>query len=379
MYLKLLRRLRASGLVHMGTISPLIVFYLYKVVVHGSSALEFAHAAVMVVFFIAIANGCINVTYFMRTASVVAALASVSVVFQYVCHYVLGFHLQLVPTSLLLPESEQWIFGAQTGLSGITGRYSNFYRPSAFFLEPSHLFIYVFPVLCVLLFAPSMNLWRLRAALLITLGLFLSTSGMGICVSAGLWMLYGGFYRGKENRSKVTNLLTPRNTVLIVAILVALMVSYFNIPFFNQSVNRIFGIDVTGTDAISGRVRLAHSLAQTLTGSVLWFGMKESVSDIEFNLSGYYATLLKYGISGTLLSYVFYVRSLFRLRAQYFWLSSVIILISFFTAHTHGTFFMLYFVVILMEGHDERRIGRHIAAFRLVPSPLQQPAAVARS
>jgi len=50
MYLKLLRRLRASGLVHMGTISPLIVFYLYKVVVHGSSALEFAHAAVMVVF-----------------------------------------------------------------------------------------------------------------------------------------------------------------------------------------------------------------------------------------------------------------------------------------------------------------------------------------
>lgn len=349
--LKLLIRLRTIRIRYIEAIIPLIVFYLYKVFAHGISYLEFAHAAVMIVYFIAIASGCINVKYYIKIATVVAVMASISLILQYFCFYLLGFHLQLVSTSLLLPESERWVLGTKTGLIGIIGRNHGFYRPEAFFLEPSHVFLYLIPLLCILLLAPDMKSWRLKMALLITLGLFLSTSGMGICVSTGVWMLYGGFYRSKHNKYRITNLFTPMNITIVVTISLLLVILYLNVSFFNQSINRILGVEINGTDAISGRVRLAYLHAQTLTGSVLWFGLKDSISDMEFNLSGFFATLFKYGIIGTILSYAFYVKSLIKLKAEYFWLSFIVILISFFTAHTHGTFYMLYYVVILMNGY----------------------------
>lgn len=356
-------RIKYFRISYLVAILPLIVFSLYKLLAHGTTFLEFAHAAVMIVYFIAITIGCINVKFFIKIATIVAATATILLIFQYVCFYILGFHLQLVSTSLFLPESDRWILSAKTGI-GISG----FYRPSAFFLEPSHMFIYLLPILCILLLAPDMKSWRIKMALFITLGLFLSTSGMGICVSTGLWMLYGGFYRGKDNKSRITKLFTPMNIFFVMTVPFILMILYYNVTFFNQSINRILGIDITGSDAISGRVRLAYSLVGTLTASELWFGMTGSASDIDFNLSGFFATIYKFGITGILLSYLFYINSLFKLKAQYFWLSFIIILISFFTAHTHGTFYMLYYVVILFEGYHEvikkKYIRRQISAFQ---------------
>lgn len=380
-YLRLLATSPTLIIKHAWTILPLVVFYLYKLFAHGTYFVECVHVAVMILYFTAIASGCINVKYYVRIASGVAALASILLLLQYFCFYILGFHLQLVPTSLFHPDSEQWVLGARTGLVGITGRTRALYRPSAFFLEPSHVFLYAIPLLCILLLAPDMKTWRLRIALLITLGLFLSTSGMGVCVGTGVWLVYGGFYRGKTRGARIRNLLTPANMILIAAILLSLVILYFKVPFFNQSINRILGlgIDIVGTDAISGRVKGAHSLAQTLTGSKFWFGMEESISDIEFNLSGYYGTLLRYGAIGTLISYVFYVRSLFKLKAQYFWLSFIIIVISFFTAHTHGTFYLLYFVVFLMDGYNTATPRRHFAAIKRPPHALPQREAIARS
>jgi hypothetical protein len=332
-------------------IPPLIVFYLYKLFSHGGNFVVFAHVAIMIVYFIAIAAGCINVKYFIKIASVVAVLATTFLTLQYFCFYILGFHLQVAPTSLFHADSEQWVLLTKTGLIGITGKPSGFYRPSAFFMEPSHVFIYFIPLLCIFLFAPDMKSWRLKMALLITLGLFLSTSGMGICVSTGVWILYLGFYRGKDNRFKISKLFKPRNITLVVTISIFLVILYFNVPIFNKSINRILGIDITGIDAISGRVLEALLLVKTLTGSVLWFGLPDSTSDIEFNLSGFFSTLFQYGITGVLLSYLFYVKSLLKLKAQYFWLSIIIIIISFFTAHTHGPFHSLYYVAILMNGY----------------------------
>ena len=361
--LSLLIKLRTFKIKYMGAILPLIVFYLYKVFAHGTTFFEFAHAAVMIVYFIAMANGCINVKYFIKIAFVVAALATIFVILQDICFYILGFYLKLIPASLLLPESDRWLLTANNGV-GLSG----FYRPSAFFLEPSHMFLYLFPLLCIFLLAPDMKSWRLKKALLITLGLFLSGSGMGISVSTGLWMLYGSFYRGKDNKFRIMKLFTPINIFFVVAIPFLLVILYFNVSFFNQSINRIFGINITGSDAISGRVRLAYALVGTLTGPQLWFGLTGSASEIEFNLSGFFATMYKFGITGVLLSYIFYVKSLFKLKEQYFWLSFIIILISFFTAHTHGTFYMLFYIIILLEGYHvvtkKKNICRQIAAFQ---------------
>jgi len=381
MVLKLLTRLHTFRFPRESV--PLIVYYLYRLFAHGTSFVEFASVAIMIVAFIAIPNGYINVRIFAQIALAIAALASLFLILQYFCFYILHFHLQLVPTSLLHLDSEQWIAGVRTGLVGITGKYHGFYRPAAFFLEPSHAFLYLTPVLCMLLLAPDMKPWRQRMAVLVTVGLFLSTSGMGIGVGTGVWMLYGSLYRGKANASRIANIFTPTNIILVLVIFISVVVLYFNVAFFRHSIDRVFGINTGGSDAISGRFSGAYELAQTLSGSEFWFGISDSMIDVEFTLPGFFLTLFKYGMIGTVLSYVFYVQSLFKLEAQYFWLCFTVVLVSFFTAHTHATFYLLYFVVFLMDGYHvvrrRKHIGRQFVASQHASQPLPQQAAVARS
>ena len=95
------------------------------------------------VYLVSVAFHSIDTKTLYKTGVFVSMVASAALLLQYACFYVFGFHLQLVPTGLLLPSADQWVLGAQTGLAGITGKMRDFYRPSAFFLEPSHTYIYL--------------------------------------------------------------------------------------------------------------------------------------------------------------------------------------------------------------------------------------------
>lgn len=350
-------------------IVPLILFQLYKTFSHNISFSKLLYGAFMLVFFLAIACGCINIRYFVRYASYISYTAGICLIVQYILYYLLHFHLQFVPTSLLLPESSVWIMGAKTGLISITGRNNGFYRPSAFFLEPSHLFIYCFPILCLLLMSPDMKPWRMKMAIVITAGMVLSTSGMGLGVSVGLWGVYFALFRnGKsdENIAKIRNIFSVRNISIIILFFIVLIVMYFEMDIFKNIVDRIFNAGSNSkSTAIDGRVRLARMLVGGLSGKSLIFGVTDNVSDIEFNLSGFYATLYKYGITGIAFSYAFYIQGFFRLKGAYFWLTCVIVVISFFTAHTHGTFYMMYYIIVLMEGYHASN-GK-----RLMKEPVQ--------
>jgi hypothetical protein len=356
--LRLLNRMRGFKIASPSVVAVLIMFSLYKVVDHGPDFYKFAHGMVIIIYYLAAALGCINVKHLIKSAYYVAMAASVCIIVQYICFYALGFHLQLVPTSLLLPECDQWILGAETGLVGITGRYYDFYRPAAFFLEPSHMFLYIFPYLFIMLLSKNTNRWRIRKALLFTLGLLLSTSGMGISVAACAWALYFGLRSGKKNIFRLRNIFKLRNTLILTIFLVLLVGLYFTVPTLTQSVDRIIGSNIGGNNAISGRITLSISLIKSLTGFALLYGAADSTSGIEFNMPGFMATMYKYGLIGIVLSYAFYVRGLFKLKAQYFWISLVIIIVSFFSAHTHGTFYMLFYVFILLEGNNTAQYER---------------------
>lgn len=352
--LRLLHK-RRYKIAAIGTVAMLIIFSLYKVINHGPSFYKLGHSILIITYYLATALGCINVKHLIKSAYYVAIIATACIVVQYICFYIFGFHLQLVPTSLLLPESSQWVAGAKTGLITITGKYSGFYRPSAFFLEPSHMFLYVFPHLFIMLLSLNTNSWKVRKALLFTFGLILSTSGMGISVAALAWALYLGLRSGKENIISFRNVFKPKNIMILILFLVLLGGLYFTIPILTQSVDRIIGV---GGNAISGRTARGLSLIKSISGIQLLFGVADSTSEIEFNMAGFMATVYKFGLVGVVLSYAFYVRGLFKLKAQYFWINFVIIIVSFFSAHTHGTFFMLYYVIILLEGNYVTQLGR---------------------
>ncbi|HML48158.1 MAG TPA: hypothetical protein PKE04_15555, partial [Clostridia bacterium] len=169
---------------------PLVLSGLFETVNHGVTFAKFGREGLLICYFIVALSGVVNVRQFLKVSTYITIAASAVIMLQYACYYVLGFHLKLVPTNLLLDSAEQWIRLAQTGRISVTGAYMDFYRPSAFFLEPSHLALYCCPPIAFLLLSPGMDRWRFRMAILVTLGVFLSTSGLGMAIATAVWLLY---------------------------------------------------------------------------------------------------------------------------------------------------------------------------------------------
>lgn len=348
----------------MGAVVPMILFQTFKMFDHTINTGKILYGLFFIVLFMAIAAGCINARLFLKYATAVSVLAAILLVVQYFCYYVLGFHLQLAPTSLFLPSSSGWILGAKTGLYGIRGLRSAFYRPCAFFMEPSHLFLYTFPTLCAVLFSPGKTQWRIRCSLLITLGIFLSTSGMGIVAAVAVWAVYIALYHSKNNEKNVArlkNLLSGKNLIILFAVLVLVVVLYFTVPVFTQTVNRFLVKGSTGqSTAVAGRTRLAQMLVSSMSGKSLLIGVTENLDDVNFNMPGFFATLYKYGWIGVVLSYWYYAQYLFRTKDAGFWMCILILVVSFFSAHTHGTFYMMYYILVLVNAHYMSVRGKSI-------------------
>lgn len=327
----------------------LILFIVYRTFIHGVSIFNLIYNLMMIIYYVCAVTGNINIKYYIKYAGMIASLASYLIIIQYICYYILGFHLQLVPTSLLLPEAEQWILGAKTGLAGITGRIGSLYRPSAFFLEPSHMFLYLFPHIFIVLFSRNINKAKIKMAVLFSVGLLFTTSGMGIVTLAGAWGAYFAMTSGKTNKFNIKNILKPRNFILVLLGCIGIVVMFITVPFVRSSIMRF--LDRSEAGAISGRTRLANNLISSLQGKNMILGVTNTLEGIEFNMSGFAATFYKFGVIGIILSYSVYIIGIIKLRRQYFWISLMIVLVSFFSAQTHGTFYMMYYVFILLEGY----------------------------
>ena len=390
--IRLLLRFRELEWKRLIPVLPLILFLIYRVADHGTTFMEIAHCGVLCAYFAAIALGGINLRYVFTSAYLIAMASVFCIVIQSICYYLFGFHLQLVATDFLLEESSQWVALAQTGVVGVNGKISAFYRPSGFFLEPSHMFLYLTPNLMMLLLSRQMNLFKRLSAAALSLGLILSTSGMGIAVVAGTWLLQLGFGRGKENLLRFRHLFCKQNIlrcILFVVVFVVLAVSLPSIRYSvmrifmgNQAVNAIIASEQAekaagseqyaelmekaqdaaeqmqvnaGSTAVSGRTERALSLIRNrMKGMQYLIGVGDTVGDVTFNLPGFFATMYKYGLIGVVLSYLFYLSCAVFAKGAYRWMAIIIIGISFFSAHTHGTFYMLFYVLMLIDGLMER-------------------------
>lgn len=120
-----------------------------------------------------------------------------------------------------------------------------------------------------------------------------------------------------------------------------------------------------GSNAIEGRTAQGLNLIRNLTGIKLLVGVTSTTEGILFNMAGFTATLYKFGIIGVFLSYMFYVKNAIYQKAAYKWIAIVIVVVSFFSAHTHGIFYMLYYTIILMMGCKEKSIGGRICWKRI--------------
>ncbi|MBR4147577.1 MAG: hypothetical protein IKU00_06800 [Bacteroidales bacterium] len=330
-------------------IIPLIIFYFYTIIIRDFNFMRLGYVLLLSWIFICVSNGSVNISYFFKYATKIAVLATVAIIIQYIAHYLVGRTIDFRPLSLLVSQDVIWVRTAENyGAAGFM------YRPSGFFLEPSHFFLYSFPIICISLLSVKRNRNNIRTALFLSLGLLLTTSGMGIAVVLGLWMLYYLIYRKLSNYNvRIGKVINVNNVALVIVFIIIVFVAYLWIPFFHNSIQRVFTEDET-SNAIEGRVRLVSDYVRGISGKAVWVGTPmNELDDLGFNIPGLFATYIKWGIFGLIFSYWFYIQGLFKLKGPYFWLSFIIIIISYFTAHTHGTFYMLYFVLFLMNGYYE--------------------------
>lgn len=327
-------------------IIPLVIFYFYTIIIRDFNVMRLGYVLLLSWIFLCVSNGSINISYFFKCATKIAILATIAIIIQFVSHNVLGRTIDFRPLSLLVSQNVIWVRTAEYYGAGYL------FRPSGFFLEPSHFFLYSFPIITVLLLSVNRDKKDFRTALFISLGLLLTTSGMGIVVLAGLWTLYFLIYKKVEDYSIFSFIkqISVRSVVIVLLLVVVFYLAYRGIPFIQSAVDRFLIEDET-SNAIDGRTRLVENYVKSITGRAVWFGTPNAMADLDFNVPGFFATYIKFGIFGLLFSYWFYLQGLFKLKGPYFWLTLIIVVISYFTAHTHGTFYMLYFVIFLMNGY----------------------------
>lgn len=326
-------------------IVPLLLFEFYSFVVRSSSLSRLLYVGFFIILYLLISNGYVNYSLFFTYSLRICIIAVILLYVQYIAYYIFGSNLSLRPLHLLVSQDVIWVRSANSS------RTPSLFRRAAFFLEPSHMFLYMFPVLSILLISPGMDRKRMRLSVIVTSGLLLSTSGFGIVASILLWSVYFALYRsrnaGNSNRTSHRRRSVSSRTIVTLFVLFLFFVFlYVAVPFFTKSVDRI--LDFT---AIDGRVRLARNYVRQISGSRVWVGQAGVVGDLDFNLSGFYATYIKWGIIGIVLTYWYYLQGLFKLKNAYFWITVIILGISYFTAHTHGTFYMLYYVLFLSMGY----------------------------
>lgn len=365
---------------------PLIGFTICKVMFRGISLTGLGREVLLWIYFVAAASKLIDTKSFIRVVISVSVAASVLIMIQYVSYYLFDQHLQLVPTSLLLNSSSNWVKLAETGTVSITGKTMRFYRPSSFFLEPSHMTIYCVPALLLLLLSPKINKQRLILAAVITVGVIACTSGMGIVLCVGLWTLYFMFYfredQGDEpitvGKLRIKGIKTkdlhfkgftwkklrikpftvkglhmkPVSLLLMVGMVIVLVLLYVFVDVFRSSINRIF-YSPDGSTALEGRTSSGMAALAQMNWLDWLTGERKMGKEAESYMAAFFGTIYDYGVIAAALSYVFYVYSLFKLKRQYRWLALMILGLSFLTVHTHGSSYMLHLCILLFAGHFE--------------------------
>ena len=339
---------------YMKPVIPLALYGIFISIIHGFSVFTFSRELLLLFYFVAVLNKGIDIKKYYVIAKTISICAAWLIMLQYLLYYGFHFHLQLVPVGRLLDSASQWIGLATTGRISVTGTWMSIYRPSAFFLEPSHLSIFCTPVLVLNLLSGDTGRKEIRESVLVSVGMILSTSGIGIAIVAGAWILYAMFYYSTDDNTEqgVKKHTIRFNTLLfLLTFAVVFGLLYGMVGIFRSSVNRIFFSTGSGSNAIQGRTATGIRLLRLLSGSNLLFGRGNTLRISNWNVSGFFYIVFQFGWIGALLFYWFYVKSLFWLKKKYFWLTLIVVLLSFFTVHTFAAFYRMFFVCMVLRGY----------------------------
>lgn len=214
----------------------------------------------------------------------ISIIASIVVMVQYVLYYTVGLSSPVVFVHAWLIEYMQNKIDSTT-MAGL-------FRPSAFFAEPAHFAEYTIIGLVSVLFLSTESKLNTTKAVVITLGIFMTTSGIGIALSLVSWVLWI-----LKNFQKRRTLIFRILASLTVGSLAYFVLMQFN--FFSKAIQRVFG-EVDGYNAISGRLFWWETYFSGLSMHDWIWGLGYSALPANY-FTGFMETVYATGIIGFIL------------------------------------------------------------------------------
>jgi len=216
---------------------PLFLYFMWAISKCVGSPIDLILFAATYIYITAIVvSNIFDINKARKIIENISIIASIIVILQYVLHYTSGLTLPTVCVYDWLNDYMKYSIQNKD----MTG----FFRPSAFFAEPAHFAYYsVIGIVSILFTESKVNI---KKAVFITLGILLTTSGIGIIFSSIIWFVWllKGSPKNRTSFLKIFGGLTS-------GLLTYYLLMQFN--FFSNAIQRIFG-EVDGYNAISGRL-----------------------------------------------------------------------------------------------------------------------------
>lgn len=259
------------------------MYAIFRIVNHGTSIEEFITMLFLILIVIFLGNNWFDFKDFFKWTVRISCIAAVCVILQNLMYMTVNIHIPFLNVGML----RDGISGYEKLMS--TGMSSGAYRPSAFFLEPSAFTQYAYPIMVYLLFK-SGSKRSIKRAVLISIGIVASTSGMGIMLTLGLWglfLFYNSFGAGKIKKKWVC---------LLVTVVLGMIIVYILSPQLQYSVQRIFTRMGGHTSAIQGRLGGGQYYISLLEKSEMLLGTGDSGAELTIYMSGIYHLIYTDGI-----------------------------------------------------------------------------------
>ena len=225
---------------------------------------------------------------FKKVIVTVSIVATIIMIVQYILFYVFGINWLPIPKNIYRPDIiEEYYTKSNIFLTGLD---HGLYRPSAFFMEPSHFSEYAIVGLALELFYAK-DKTSFRIPVILTAGIVLSTSGLGILCAVIAW----GY---KLFIAKTT---TSKKIKRIFAVILALSVMYFildSIGIANLILSR-FGTSNISSSGFNSRFGDVTKVFSQFDTWKMLFGEGYD-SQAKFWLSGWFSVARQVGLIGVI-------------------------------------------------------------------------------
>ena len=285
------------------------------------------------------ANGSLDRDLLKKVIVKFSVIACLGIIVQSSFHYLLGINVSFVAESLCLPS----YMGINTA-SVITG----IFRPSSFFFEPAAFAQYVTVGLAFVLYVDDRKHINGWLALLLSVGIILTTSSWGVLLTCVLWLYYA-IRRAWRGHSTFFF-----KFIFIVVVSIIVFVLLMQMSFFSNPIMRLIS-NVNGYNAITGRSVYNEIYLNSMQGNQVIWGV--GYMDIEVYLTGYVKFLYMYGYFGVVL-YLFSILYCFIKTKGYWRVIVLMYMVLFFGANVVTFIIIAFFLSLCYSGADSVRVRK---------------------